>query len=578
MPREACGPALNCLGVDSPVENLSAEGPDIAKCFRYAFTEDSSFTCEFDLSLCNAFAAAGSDVGLLCSPPPSIIDGVNPPLPVIFSSSEQSCTVECAGGGSETYTVVAGTFVALSQAIADSQAHAFACTLAQLLCLGPLPALYTNTPQSCTALCPDGSTLTFEAPADLFTALSQAEANANAFEFACTLAALLCSGLPPLGLQEGAGEQRPPGAGPLWANSAQSCSSSCPGGGTFTYVVPGGTFLRESRAAANAVAHSLACQQAAIRRVCLSSLPGNACLQDFFAEFLSATGLTAPVVFAVVGGSLPPGIVLSGALLSGVPTLAGSYSFSIRATGSDGTYAQRSYTLAVTEITPSTLPSGSTSTPYAVALSVGGMTNPTWATIGALPPGLILNPATGVISGTPTLDGTYPFGIFVTDGVSTCQKSYSIMIEGGCLDLANLLWAAPIVFGQDGFNGWTFTPLPGATGATFVQTTFDSHIGGPDNFNVLGLGQVPFDSETDCHYNFHLDISTLLNSTVRITITRDDIGGPAHFLVDTTVLSAEIVADYPFTAPAGTYNIVVNCQIVQHEQGSTVVQGVFTSV
>ncbi len=289
VPTVPCPNPIACLGVESPVANLTAEGPDEPKCFRYAFSEDSTLVCEFDLSLCQAFSNVGSDVGLLCPPMPpgGWPTGPNPPLPVIYSSHEQSCTVECPDFTSETYTVVAGTFVALSQAQADSQAFAFACALAQMQCLGPVPALFTNAAQSCTALCPDNSTLTFTTPAGLFTALSQAEANANAFGFACDVAALLCSGLPPVEIGETAGEPRTAPAAPLWANTAQSCSASCPNGSVYQFVTPGGTFLAGSRGAANAVAFSFACNQANARRACLSDLPSSACLGDFLAEFLS---------------------------------------------------------------------------------------------------------------------------------------------------------------------------------------------------------------------------------------------------------------------------------------------------
>lgn len=286
VPTVQCPFPQNCIGTEEATANLSAEGPDVAKCFRYAFTTESSLTCEFDLSLCNAFEAIGSDVGLLCDPPPSVINGDNPPLPVIYSSAEQSCTVDC-GGFSESYTVAAGTFVAFSQAQADQQANAFACLLAEMLCIGPLPALYVNTIQSCTVPCPNGTVFTWAAPAGLFTDLTQAGANYSAYTFACEVASLLCSGLPPLGLGEGAGEPRTTPAAPLFANYAQACSSSCQNGSVYQFVAPGGLFLRESRAAANAIAFSYACNQANARRACLSDLPASACLGDFFAEFLS---------------------------------------------------------------------------------------------------------------------------------------------------------------------------------------------------------------------------------------------------------------------------------------------------
>lgn len=417
MPVVQCPNPINCEGVESPLANLSAELPDVPKCFRYAFTELSEFVCEFDLALCEAFSGVGSDVGLLCSPPPEIINYQNPPPVLVYSSAAQTCTVTCPDLTSESYTVVAGTFVGLSQAEADAAARSFACSLATILCTGPLPQIFLSTEQSCTVNCPNGTTFTYTTPAGFFSALSQAEANTQAFLFACEVAALLCTGLPPVSTQTSSGVAPAVPGAPLYGNFAQSCSAACPDGSTYTYTIPGGTYFRESRLAANAVAFSMACNQANARRVCLSDLEAAICADTFYGEFLSATGLTAPITFALVAGALPAGVVLDGDFLQGVPTTAGDVSFAIRATGADGNYAQRTYTQAVIDITPDTLPDGALSTPYAQALSATGTSGAvTWAvTAGTLPDGLTLNPNTGVISGTPTVAGVYEFTVTVTD-------------------------------------------------------------------------------------------------------------------------------------------------------------------
>lgn len=289
MPRVACAPAINCAdGTTNPLANLTAEAPDIPKCFRYGFGRDSSVVCEFDLSLCEAFSAVGSDVGVLCPPfpPPGLGEYDNPPLPVIYSSNAQSCTVDC-GGFSETYEVAPGTFVALSQAQADEDARAFACQLAAMQCTGPTPQLFTNTPQTCTVVCPDNTSASFTTPAGFFTALSQSDANFQAFVFACDVAALTCGGLPPTNIEDSSGEPPAEPINPLWGNFAQSCGSVCPDGvSTFTYTVPGGSYFRESRQAANAVAFSAACSLANSFRACLSDLPDAICVGEFFADFV----------------------------------------------------------------------------------------------------------------------------------------------------------------------------------------------------------------------------------------------------------------------------------------------------
>lgn len=429
-----CPFPTNCEGTENPVSNLSSEGPDVAKCLRYSFTPISTSVCEFDLSLCSAFAAVGSDVGILCDPPDAPPGGTNPPAPVIYSSAARSCTIDCGDATSETYTVVSGTFVALSQAAADALAYAFACELAALQCTG-LPVIFTSTAQGCTATCSDGTSVSYTTPAGFFSALSQAEANAQAFLFACAVAALLCGDAPPVGLFPGAGTEPEPPIQPLYGNSAQSCTSVCPDGvSTFTYIVAAGTYTAESRDAANAIANSAACILANSFRFCLSDLPTFACVNEFFFEQLAADGSVA-TTFAVVAGALPSGLVLtSQGFIQGVPNTPGSFTFTIRATNAtSGNSSARAYTMNAIEITPVILPDGAIGTPYAQALSVAGETGSvTWSIqSGLLPAGLTLGPATGVISGTPTTAEVANFTVAVTDSAgAVCTVNYNLEIAG----------------------------------------------------------------------------------------------------------------------------------------------------
>ena len=65
------------------------------------------------------------------------------------------------------------------------------------------------------------------------------------------------------------------------------------------------------------------------------TLPGGA-VGTPYSQTLTATGGTAPYQFTVSSGTLPDGVNLSTAgVVSGTPTLAGTFSFTVRATGAD---------------------------------------------------------------------------------------------------------------------------------------------------------------------------------------------------------------------------------------------------
>ena len=100
--------------------------------------------------------------------------------------------------------------------------------------------------------------------------------------------------------------------------------------------------------------------------------------------------------------------------ISGTPTAAGNFSFTVRVPAPNGDFFQKAYTICVIDITPATLPSGSTGAAYSQTLTATGCATPTlsWqVTSGALPDGLTLAEGTGIISGPPTAVGTFNFTV-----------------------------------------------------------------------------------------------------------------------------------------------------------------------
>lgn len=77
-----------------------------------------------------------------------------------------------------------------------------------------------------------------------------------------------------------------------------------------------------------------------------------------YSTSLSATDADSTNTFSLVSGSLPTGISLSSSgVLSGVPTVSGSYTFTVRATDGGGNYVDRSFTMTQTVPNPATITS-----------------------------------------------------------------------------------------------------------------------------------------------------------------------------------------------------------------------------
>ena len=146
--------------------------------------------------------------------------------------------------------------------------------------------------------------------------------------------------------------------------------------------------------------------------------------------------------YSILTGSLPSGLTLNASTgaITGLPSVAGTYTFSIMAAAGSGCSGSQSYSLTVTcptvTVSPASLPNGTVGTAYSQTISATPATGSYTFTVtsGALPTGLNLNPSTGVLSGTPTTNGTYSFNVTAT-GFGSCSvvKSYSITIgTGGC--------------------------------------------------------------------------------------------------------------------------------------------------
>jgi hypothetical protein len=98
------------------------------------------------------------------------------------------------------------------------------------------------------------------------------------------------------------------------------------------------------------------------------------------------------------------------------------------------------------------LPDGSINKPYSTAIQVSGATPPLeWKlTKGKLPPGITLQPASGILSGTPTAPGEYRFTLSVTDGTNQrTTANFVIKIE----DYLTVVWQQPPTLKENVLSG-----------------------------------------------------------------------------------------------------------------------------
>jgi CSLREA domain-containing protein/uncharacterized repeat protein (TIGR01451 family) len=149
-------------------------------------------------------------------------------------------------------------------------------------------------------------------------------------------------------------------------------------------------------------------------------------------------------------------------------------------------------------LSPPTLPNGVVGLSYNQTITAsGGATPYTFATADPLPPGLSLS-SSGVLSGTPTTPGTYPFTVMATDNTGcTGSQAYSIFISACLSPLSGLVnWYPADRNANDAFgtsNGIleNHTALvSGKFGNAFSFDGFDDFVKLPDNFIPLA-GNAP---------------------------------------------------------------------------------------
>ncbi|MGE0433759.1 MAG: putative Ig domain-containing protein, partial [Planctomycetota bacterium] len=202
---------------------------------------------------------------------------------------------------------------------------------------------------------------------------------------------------------------------------------------------------------------------------------------------VTATGGKPTLVWSIPAGSLPTGLSLNTAngQITGTPTVANVYNFTVRVTDANAVFVERAYTITVYDLPTITspapgalLPEGYVGAAFSRQINAAGGVFPyTWdISAGALPPGLTINSVSGLISGNPTTTGNYSFSVRVTDSNTPTPDND---VEAYTLQILALPTISSPAAG----------PLPNATrnAPNYTQTFTGANGKTPYSWNATGL-------------------------------------------------------------------------------------------
>ena len=242
-------------------------------------------------------------------------------------------------------------------------------------------------------------------------------------------------------------------------------------------------------------------------------------------------------------GALPAGVTINTTtgVISGTPTVSGTFAITIKATNAGGTGTQ-GLTITINPATPpapvitsATTAIGTVNTAFSYAITATNIPT-SYSETGALPAGITINTTTGVISGTPTVSGTFAITIKATNAGGTGTQGLTITINTATP-------AAPVITSPATANG--------AVGTVF-------------NYTITATNSPTSYSSTTLPAGLTLNTTTGIISgtptaagTMPVTIMATNAGGSGSAIITITIATATPPPSAPVIGGNGSANGVV---------------------
>jgi sugar lactone lactonase YvrE len=259
----------------------------------------------------------------------------------------------------------------------------------------------------------------------------------------------------------------------------------------------------------------------------ITAVQGNAITN---ATLTGSGGLGGPYTFSATG--LPAGVTISTAgVISGTPTANGTFPYVVTISDFQGNQGTLNCSVTVLAAPSSTCPTitavQGTAITNATLTGSGGVGGPYTFSATGLPTGLSISTA-GVISGTPTVNGTFPYTVTIKDsannsGTLNCSVTVSAPTIGTTpINLTAFSWTigAPVPTTTQ-----TLTVASGNTAysAAFVQGTGGAWltISSPTSNPVLSLNSTVVSTLTTGTYTGKVEITdaTATNSPFDVSVS-----------------------------------------------------------